>query len=128
MKYAVIKTGGKQYKVHEGDTLDVELLEPNASSDVVFDQVLLVAGDGQVQIGTPTVSGAVVTGTLQGEVRGPKIRVMKFKSKVRTRRATGHRQKYSQVLIKTIGTGKSQSLSEMKEIQPVKRAARKKSE
>ncbi|MDP3941930.1 MAG: 50S ribosomal protein L21 [bacterium] len=130
MKFAVIQTGGKQYKVREGDTIEIERLKASAvSSEVVFEKVLLVADDGKVQLGSPTLTGVVVKGVLQAEVRGPKIRVMKFKSKVRHRRVTGHRQKHSQVLIQSIGEGKKVALkTEEKAKTKAKRATRKKNE
>lgn len=105
MRYAIIQTGGKQYKVSEGDMIEIELLKGiEAQGAVVFDQVLLTAGDGNVAVGAPYLSGVAVHGVMQDQiVRGPKIRVMKYKAKVRHRRATGHRQKLSQVLIKSIG-------------------------
>jgi len=105
MRYAIIQTGGKQYKVSEGDMIEIELLKGiEAQGAVVFDQVLLTAGDGNVEVGAPYLSGVAVHGVMQDHiVRGPKIRVMKYKAKVRHRRATGHRQKLSQVLIQSIG-------------------------
>lgn len=108
MRYAIIKTGGKQYKVSEGDMLQVELLHDIApQGEVVFDEVMLSVGDGEIKVGKPYLTDVLVKGILQDEIaRGPKIRVMKYKAKVRHRRATGHRQKLSQVLIKSIGEAK----------------------
>lgn len=100
--YAVVETGGKQYKVSPGDTLEVERLPGQPGEQVQFDRVLMVADGEQVQIGTPTVAGAAVVGTVLGEWKGEKIIVFRYKSKVRYRRKTGHRQKYTRLLIDRI--------------------------
>lgn len=102
MQYAVIETGGKQYKINKGDTIHVESLGLEAGSQVVFDKVLLVVDTGNVQIGTPYLSGAVVNGKVIDNVRGEKIYVGKFKAKSKYRRLTGHRQSLSQVEIADI--------------------------
>ncbi len=102
--YAVIETGGKQYRVEPGDVIDVELI-PGAEaggSDVAFDRVLMVGGEDGVKVGSPVVEGARVNGVLVGEVRGPKIRVFKFKRRKMYRRLTGHRQNLSRVRIEGI--------------------------
>lgn len=116
MTYAVIQTGGKQYKVTEGDMIEIELLKDVApKGEVVFHEVLLTVTDGKVQVGTPFLTEVGVKGILQEEiVRGPKIRVMKYKAKVRHRRATGHRQKLSQVLIQSIGAATKSTTSAAK--------------
>ncbi len=97
--FAIIKTGGKQYKVTEGQTLNVEKLL--AEGNVTFTDVLLVGGD-TVKVGTPHVEGAKVEATVLGEVKGPKVVIRKYKAKVRYRRKTGHRQKYTKVRIEKI--------------------------
>jgi large subunit ribosomal protein L21 len=100
--YAVIQSGGKQYRVAPGDVIDVELLgEPGDS--VRFDQVLMVAGDGDngPQLGE-AIEGAAVTASLVGEVKGPKIRVFKKKKRSTYRRTTGHRQHMHRVRIDEI--------------------------
>jgi large subunit ribosomal protein L21 len=91
-KYAVIETGGKQYRVKVGDTITVERLAVDAGSDVSLDRVLLIGGDGSTRIGTPVVEGASVSATVNDHGRGEKIVVFKFKAKKRYRRRTGHRQ------------------------------------
>jgi large subunit ribosomal protein L21 len=97
--YAVVSSGGKQYRVEPGSTLTLERLAVDAGSAVTFDRVLLV-GDGEaVTVGTPTVAGATVSGTVLGEALGPKIVVFKFKQKVKYRRRTGHRQHLVRVRI-----------------------------
>ena len=99
--YAVIATGGKQYKVSEGDIIDVEKLGIDAGKKVTFDQVLGVFGD-DVKIGTPTVSGASVDGTVMEEAKGKKVIVYKFKRKTGYHKKNGHRQVYSRVKIDKI--------------------------
>ena len=112
--YAVIETGGKQYRVEPGDVIDVELTPVTGKKDqtVQFDRVLLVADDTDIEVGTPVVTGAEVTGVLVGEVRGPKVRVFKMKRRKGYRRTRGHRQELLRVKIDGIksagaGTGKA---------------------
>ncbi|MCL5435004.1 MAG: 50S ribosomal protein L21 [Patescibacteria group bacterium] len=101
MKYAVIKTGGKQYRVSEGDIIEVDKLDVKENS-VVFDNVLLLVSDENVQIGKPLVQNAKVKAKLLEQKRGAKIRVAKFKSKVRYRRASGFRAELSKIQIEKI--------------------------
>lgn len=102
--YAVIETGGKQYRVEQGDVLDVERLPQHdtENKDLVFDRVLMVGGEGEPRVGTPVVEGAKVAATLVDEVRGPKIRVFKMKRRKQYRRTKGHRQNYFRVRIDDI--------------------------
>jgi len=102
MKYAIIKTGGKQYKVTEGDILDIDRL-PQEEGQVVFDQVLLLVTDSGVKIGKPTVAGEKVEAKVLGSIKGVKVRVSKFKSKVRYRRVSGFRASLTKVQIEKIG-------------------------
>lgn len=103
--YAVIETGGKQYRVEPGDVLDVERIPGLADSqEVTFDRVLLLGGDGEVQVGRPTVEGARVTAARVGDVRGPKIVVFKMKRRKGYRRKNGHRQDLLRVRIQDIQT------------------------
>lgn len=97
--FAIIATGGKQYKVTEGQTLKVEKLV--ADGKVTFSDVLLLGGD-TVKIGTPLVDGAAVEATVVGQVKGKKLYIQKYKPKVRYRRRTGHRQQYTEVRIEKI--------------------------
>lgn len=99
--YALIETGGKQYRVAPGDVLDVERVAGagDEGESVEFDRVLLVAGDDGITVGTPTVEGAKVQASVVGEVRGPKIRVFKFKRRKGYRRTRGHRQDLLRVRI-----------------------------
>jgi len=100
--YAVIQSGGKQYRVAPGDVIDVELLgEPGEGGSLRFDQVLLVTGDNGPQLGK-ALEGAAVTASLVGEVKGPKIRVFKKKRRQTFRRTTGHRQHMHRVRIDEI--------------------------
>ena len=100
--YAVVSSGGKQYRVEPGSMLTVERVSDAAGSTITFDRVLLVADGETVTVGTPIVDGASVSGTVIGEARGPKIIVFKFKQKVKYRRRTGHRQHLTEVRIDSI--------------------------
>ena len=100
--YAIIATGGKQYRVSEGDVIYIEKIDAQVDSTVSFD-VLLVGNDGDVRIGTPIVEGAKVEGKVVGQIRGEKIIVFKYKSKKNYRRKQGHRQPYTKVEITKIG-------------------------
>ena len=99
--YAVIATGGKQYKVSEGDVIRVEKLGVEAGQTYEFDQVLLVSGD-EVKVGTPTVAGATVTATVMGDGRAKKIVVYKYKRKTGYHKKNGHRQAYTELKIEKI--------------------------
>ena len=103
--YAVLSSGGKQYRVEAGTTLMLERLdgEPGvAGAQVTFDRVLLIGDGDDVTIGTPTVAGASVSATVLGEALGPKLVIFKFKQKVKYRRRTGHRQHLMRVRIDAI--------------------------
>jgi len=100
--YAIIATGGKQYRVSEGDVIYIEKIDAQVDSTVSFD-VLLVGNDGDVKVGTPVVEGVKVEGKVVGQVRGDKIIVFKYKSKKNYRRKQGHRQPYTKVEITKIG-------------------------
>lgn len=95
--YAIIATGGKQYKVSEGDTIYIEKLENEVDSEVTF-PVLMLSGD-TIEVGSPYVQGASVTGKVVRHGRGKKIVVLKYKSKKNYRRKAGHRQPFTQVEI-----------------------------
>ena len=107
--YAVVTTGGKQYRVEAGSELVIERLAEDAGASVTFDRVLLV-GDGEaVTIGTPTVDGASVSGTILGEELGPKLIIFKFKQKATYRRTRGHRQHLVRVRIDEINASGKKS-------------------
>lgn len=100
--YAIIVTGGKQYKVAEGDTIYVEKLEAKDGDPVQFDNVLVVEKDGAVTVGAPKVEGASVSGKVVKNGKGKKIMVFKYKAKKNYRRRQGHRQPYTKVTIEKI--------------------------
>jgi large subunit ribosomal protein L21 len=100
--YAIIETGGKQYKVQQGDVIYVEKLNANEGDSVTFDRVLAVSGDKGFVAGAPLVAGAKVTGKVDKHVKGKKIIVFKYKPKKNERRKQGHRQPYTKVTIESI--------------------------
>lgn len=100
--YAVIKTGGKQYRVQEGQELLVEKLESGVNTEVTFDQVLLVANGEDVKIGTPVLAGAKVTATVVEQLRGEKIKIMKFRRRKHHQKCTGHRQYLTKLVVNSI--------------------------
>jgi large subunit ribosomal protein L21 len=104
MEYVVLRTGGKQYKVHSGDILEIDKLITEKKS-LVFEDVLLTVNGDSVKVGKPTVKGAKVSATLVEQVKGDKIRVMKFKAKSRYRKTTGFRAQLSVVQIDKIDFG-----------------------
>lgn len=97
--YAIINTGGKQYRVREGDTVQVEKLVGEPGDTVTFDRVLLTSVGGAVTIGTPAVDGAEVQGEISSQDQGPKLTSFRFKNKTRQHTKTGHRQKLTSVKI-----------------------------
>lgn len=99
--YAIIATGGKQYKVAEGDIIKVEKLGVDAGETVTFDQVLVV-NNGELSIGCPTVAGATVTGTVVKEAKAKKVIVYKYKRKTGYHKKNGHRQLFTEVKIEKI--------------------------
>ena len=100
--YAVVRDRGAQYRVEQGQTLDVALMEAEPGTEIVLDEVLLVGDTDDVKIGAPLVANARVVAEVVGEARGEKIIVFKYKRKKRYRRRTGHRQDYTRIAIKTI--------------------------
>ena len=100
--YAIIKTGGKQYRVAEGDVVMVEKLAANEGEAVTFDQVLTVVKDDEVVVGKPLVEGAKVTAKVEAQGKDKKILVFKYKAKSNYRRRQGHRQPFTKVQIKKI--------------------------
>ena len=106
MDYAVFKTGGKQYRVQPGDTLDVELLPNEIDSIAEFDQVLALSDGGEVTIGAPLVEGAKITAQVLSHYKDRKLMVFKIKAKNRYRRKRGHRQTYTRLQIQDIELNK----------------------
>ncbi len=102
MSYAIIKTGGKQYRVAEGDELFIETIEGEPDDLVTFEEVLALSQAGLLRVGTPILEGASVTGKIVKQGRGKKIVVYKYKAKKGYRRKQGHRQPYTKVVIESI--------------------------
>ena len=100
--YAIIETGGKQYKVEQGAGLYIEKLPQTEGESVTFDRVLMVSKDGSVVVGSPTVAGATVTGKVEKHGRGQKIIVFKYKAKKNYHKKQGHRQPFTKVVIESI--------------------------
>ena len=99
--YAVVRTGGKQLRVEPGDVVDIEQLSGEPGDRIELSEVLLVGGDA-LRVGTPLVEGARVVATVQGGVKGPKIRIFKHKRRKRYRLRQGYRQRYTQIRIESI--------------------------
>lgn len=97
--YAVIKTGGKQYRVSRGDTLKVEKLDAGEGDSVEFDQVLMVGEGEDVRIGTPYVEGSRVSARVKAQGRGPKVDIIKFRRRKHHMKRMGHRQDFTEVEI-----------------------------
>ena len=106
MKYAVIKTGGKQYKITEGETLEIEKIKGKAKDKISFDEVLMIVDGEKLTLGQPLVKNAKVTGEIIDQVKGEKIRIAKFKAKSKYRKVQGHRQRLTQVKIAKISVVK----------------------
>lgn len=100
--YAVIKTGGKQYRVAQGDRLRVETLSANEGDTVELTEVLMVADGDDVKVGAPTVSGAKVAAKVVAHGRGKKVEIVKFRRRKHHRKQMGHRQNYTELEIETI--------------------------
>ena len=100
--YAVIRSGGKQYRVSQGGSLRVERLAGDVGASITLDDVLMIGGEGDVKIGTPKVDGAQITGTIMAQGRGDKIRVFKMKRRKGYRRTQGHRQDYTEIRVDEI--------------------------
>ena len=103
--YAVIKTGGKQYKVSEGATLKVEKIAADEGANIELDQVLMVVDGDKVTVGAPLVAGGKVTATIQSHGRGKKVEIVKFRRRKHHRKQMGHRQSYTELKITGIQAG-----------------------
>jgi large subunit ribosomal protein L21 len=103
--YAVIKTGGKQYRVSEGQTLKIEKLDADQGANVEFDQVLMVADGDDVKIGSPVLAGGKVTAEVMNQGRHDKIKIVKFRRRKHSRKQMGHRQYFTEVKITGIQAG-----------------------
>ena len=101
--YAIVRAGGKQYRVEQGDVVQLERVEAKVGTSLTLDDVLLVsAGEGDVRVGTPRVEGAAVTGTVVEQGRSAKLRVFKYKKRKHYRRTRGHRQSVTAVRIDAV--------------------------
>jgi large subunit ribosomal protein L21 len=99
MKYAILDSGGKQYKAVEGSTIEVDLLDAAPGDQVNLEKVLLVVDGEEISVGSPTVKGATVKAEVIGQIKGPKIDVFRYAPKKRIRRKTGHRQQYTNLKV-----------------------------
>jgi large subunit ribosomal protein L21 len=102
MKYAIVEDGGKQYKAVEGGVIDVDHFNSENGEQIDLTRVLLIADGDQITIGAPLIEGAKVLATVLDQVKGPKVVVFKYKPKKRYRVKTGHRQKYTRLMIDSI--------------------------
>ncbi len=102
--YAVIKTGGKQYRVREGDQIDIEKINADTGSDVIFENVLLSSINGTIEIGKPLVEGKKVIAEIAEQKKSDKVLSLRYKNKTRQRVLRGHRQNLTSVIIKNIST------------------------
>jgi len=109
MEYAIIATGGKQYRVRSGDTIEVEKLPGEAGDSIELEDVLLTSVKGKVRVGAPNVSGARVVAQIADHGRSPKVTVFRYHNKTRHRVKRGHRQPYTSLLIKDILPGRARS-------------------
>ncbi len=102
MKYAIIESGGKQYRAVEGGTIEVDRLPVKAGEKFTLGNVLLLVDGEKVSVGTPNVQGACVLATVVDEIKGPKVVVFRYRPKKRYRIKTGHRQKYTRLFVDSI--------------------------
>ena len=103
--YAIIRSGGKQYRVREGDRINVDQIDLPAGSDVILDEVLIIEEDAQTKVGTPLVNGASVSATIEANILDKKVTYFHYKIKTRQKRMRGHRQHLTSLQINTITTG-----------------------
>jgi large subunit ribosomal protein L21 len=97
--YAVIQTGGKQYRVEQGGYLKIETLNAEAGQEIEFDKVLLIQTDNDIKVGRPYVEGGKVTATVKSQGRHPKVKIIKFRRRKHYMRRAGHRQNYTEIQI-----------------------------
>ncbi len=105
MMYAVIQTGGKQYRVAQGDKVRVEKLAADEGASVEFDKVLMVADGEGIKVGAPYVEGGKVSATVKSQGRGKKVKIIKFRRRKHSMKRMGHRQDYTEVQITEISAG-----------------------
>lgn len=102
MKYAIVENGGKQYKAVEGSTIEVDLMPTEVGEQIDFQNVLLFVDGDEVKVGAPVLEGAKVKTTIVSHIKGPKIIIFKYRPKKRIRVKTGHRQKYTRLMVNSI--------------------------
>jgi large subunit ribosomal protein L21 len=127
MKYAIVESGGKQYKAVEGEPIEVDRLPVNAGDKVGLERVLMVVDGDDISIGTPTVDGMKVNTTVMDHIKGPKIIVFKYSPRKRIRVKSGHRQQYTRLMVDAIGAGGKTSKAKKAEA-PAKEKAEAKAE
>jgi large subunit ribosomal protein L21 len=103
--YAVVKTGGKEYRISQGDLIRVEKMEGKVGDQVTMKDILMVSHEGQVQVGNPLLANAVITGEIVQQVRGKKVLIYKMKRRKNYRRTKGHRQTYTYIRVNDISLG-----------------------
>jgi large subunit ribosomal protein L21 len=119
MLYAIVESGGKQYKAVEGSYIEIDLLPDEVGKKKTFDKVLLLVDDEKVEVGTPYLSNVSVDATILEHFKGPKITVFKYRAKQRYRVKTGHRQKYTRVMVDSIAfSGKTAKPAKVEEAAP----------
>ncbi|MFC1727693.1 50S ribosomal protein L21 [Patescibacteria group bacterium] len=123
MKYAIVKIGGSQYRVAEGDQLDVEKIEGQKSKKITFSEVLLLVEGEAVKIGQPYLKGAEVKAEIVGQFKGKKIRVATYKAKSRYRRVIGHRKLLTKIIIKKISQTIEKKPKKESSVKPLKAKA-----
>ncbi|MGD8403476.1 MAG: 50S ribosomal protein L21 [Anaerolineales bacterium] len=128
MKYAIVESGGKQYKAVEGETIEVDRLSVDAGDKVGLERVLMLVDGEDIAVGTPTVDGVQVSTTVTEHFKGPKIIVFKYSPKKRIRVKSGHRQQYTRLVVDTIGTGKKASKAKKTEEAPEEKKAEARAE
>lgn len=116
MKYAIVESGGKQYKAVEGETIDVDRLLVEPGTDLKLEQVLLMVDGEKVTVGAPTISGISVLARVLAHVKGEKLTVFKYRPKKRIRVKTGHRQSYTRLLIEQIGDSKAEIVAKVEKV------------
>jgi large subunit ribosomal protein L21 len=105
LMYAVVKTGGKEYRISQGDLIRVEKMEGKVGDQVMMKDVLMVSHEGQVQVGNPLLANTVITGEIVQQVQGKKVLTYKMKRRKNYRRTKGHRQTYTYIRVKDISLG-----------------------
>jgi large subunit ribosomal protein L21 len=124
MKYAIVESGGKQYKAVEGGLIEVDRLNLEAGKKVTLEDVLLISDDGAITVGTPIIAGAKVTATVVDEFKGPKVLIYKYHPRKRYRLKKGHRQWYTRLQVEKIAVKAAAKKSKAeKETEPAVEAA-----